>query len=403
MLVAIALMLVRPWNANEAVPVGIAAVALVVVRGVSPASAWTAIAGGRDVYFFLAGMMLLAEIARRRGLFDWLAERAVRAANGSRPRLFAIVYAVGVVVTVFFSNDATAVVLTPAVAAAVARARIAPLPHLFACALVANAASFVLPISNPANLVIYGDRLPTLIAWIAPFALPSLAAILVTFFVLRFNQRVDLRGAMVDPGGETTLAASQRRTFFALGAAAAILVLASFAGLPIGAVTFGCALLVLVVSAFGERRLGLQMLRGIDLAVLGLVAGLFVLVEGLTTSGALHVADRFFDSLVRLPALAANLAGAGSVGLLGNLANNLPVGLAMRAAAASLHGRDAFVRAGVIGVDLGPNLSITGSLATILWVQALRRANVPMNAWRFLRIGVIAAPPALVAAALLIR
>ena len=403
MLVAIALMLVRPWNANEAVPVGIAAVALVVVRGVSPASAWTAIAGGRDVYFFLAGMMLLAEIARRRGLFDWLAERAVRAANGSRPRLFAIVYAVGVVVTVFFSNDATAVVLTPAVAAAVARARIAPLPHLFACAFVANAASFVLPISNPANLVIYGDRLPTLIAWIVPFALPSLAAILVTFFVLRFDQRVDLRGAMVDPGGETTLAASQRRTFFALGAAAAILVLASFAGLSIGAVTFGCALLVLVVSAFGERRLGLQMLRGIDLAVLALVAGLFVLVEGLTTSGALHVADRFFDSLVRLPALAANLAGAGSVGLLGNLANNLPVGLAMRAAAASLHGRDAFVRAGVIGVDLGPNLSITGSLATILWMQALRRANVPMNAWLFLRIGAIAAPPALVAAALLIR
>lgn len=403
MLVAIASMLVRPWNANEAVPVGIAAVALVVVRGVSPTSAWAAIAGGRDVYFFLAGMMLLAEIARRRGLFDWLAERAVRAASGSRTRLFAIVYAVGVVVTVFFSNDATAVVLTPAVAAAVARARIAPLPHLFACAFVANAASFVLPISNPANLVIYGDRLPTLIAWIGPFALPSLAAILVTFFVLRFDQRVDLRGAMIDPGGAATLAVSQRRTVFALGAAAAILVLASFAGLPIGAVTLGCALLVLVVSAFGEGRLGLQMLRGIDLAVLALVAGLFVLVDGLSASGALHVAERFFDSLVHLPALAANLAGAGSVGLLSNLANNLPVGLAMRAAALSLPGHDTFVRAGVIGVDLAPNFSITGSLATILWMQALRRANIPMNAWTFVRIGVIAAPLALVAAALLVR
>lgn len=180
-------MLVRPWHVREVIPVGIAAALLVAIGAVSVRAAWSAIVGGYDVYFFLAGMMLLAEIARQRGLFDWLAARAVAAARGSRPRLFAIVYVVGAFVTVFFSNDATAVVLTPAVAAAVARARVAPLPHLFACAFIANAASFVLPISNPANLVIYGTKLPTLLAWIVPFALPSLAAIVVTFAVIRLS------------------------------------------------------------------------------------------------------------------------------------------------------------------------------------------------------------------------
>lgn len=396
-------MLVRPWKANEAVPIGVAAMLLVLLHAISPASALAAIVGGADVYAFLAGMMLLAEIARRRGLFDWLAIRAVRAARGSRVRLFAIVYAVGVAVTVFFSNDATAVVLTPAVAAAVARARVAPLPHLFACAFIANAASFVLPISNPANLVVYGAHLPTLLAWIVPFALPSLAAIAVTFGVLRFLTRADLRGAMNEAEALPPLDATQVRTSVALGGAALVLVAASFAGWPIGVVTLAAALVVLIVSASSDVGTAAAMLRGIDVPVLVLVAGLFVLVDALTISGALHVADRAFDTLVRLPGVLANLAGASSVALVANLANNLPVALATRAAVASLGGHEAFVRASLIGVDLGPNLSVTGSLATILWLTALRKANVPMDAWRFLRIGLVAMPLALLAAAALVR
>ena len=76
----------------------------------------------------------------------------------ARPkRLFLIVYVVGTVVTVFLSNDATAVVLTPAVYAATRAAKVEPLPYLFVCAFIANAASFVLPISNPANLVVFGS------------------------------------------------------------------------------------------------------------------------------------------------------------------------------------------------------------------------------------------------------
>ena len=77
-----------------------------------PEAALSAIARGYDVYLFLVGMMLLAEVARQEGLFDWLAAHAARAARGSARRLFALVYGVGVLVTVFLSNDATAVVLS---------------------------------------------------------------------------------------------------------------------------------------------------------------------------------------------------------------------------------------------------------------------------------------------------
>src|SRR5438128_7091318 len=102
--------------------------------------------------------------------------------------MFTLIYIVGMLVTVFLSNDATAVVLTPAVYAATRAAGAEPLPYLFVCAFIANAASFVLPISNPANLVVYGARMPHLAEWLRQFALPSLASIVMTYVVLRLTQ-----------------------------------------------------------------------------------------------------------------------------------------------------------------------------------------------------------------------
>jgi arsenical pump membrane protein len=50
----------------------------------------------------------------------------------------------------------------------------------------------------------------------------------------------------------------------------------------------------------------------------------------------------------------------------------------------------------LIGVDLGPNLSVTGSLATILWLIVLRHEGLEVGTWKFLRIGMFVMPPALV-------
>src|SRR2546429_1931027 len=134
-------------------------------------------------------MMLLSEVARKEGLFDWLATQAVSHARGSAKRLFLIVYVGGTLVTVFLSNDATAVVMTQAVYATTRAAQVEPLPYLFICAFIANAASFVLPIANPANLVVFAGQMPALSEWLRYFAAPSIAAILATYVVLRLTQR----------------------------------------------------------------------------------------------------------------------------------------------------------------------------------------------------------------------
>ena len=165
----------RPFHWPEAIWAVAGAALLVLLRLLPVDDAIAGMRKGVDVYLFLTGMMLIAELARREGFFDWLAALAVEHARGSPQRLFLLVYAVGTLVTAFLSNDATAIVLTPAVYAASRAAGATPLPYLFVCAFIANAASFVLPISNPANLVVYGAHMPHLLDWLRQFALPSAA------------------------------------------------------------------------------------------------------------------------------------------------------------------------------------------------------------------------------------
>ncbi|MEO6951187.1 MAG: SLC13 family permease, partial [Polyangia bacterium] len=104
--VSLALMLARPLDVPEGYWVAGGALLLVALGLVPWRSAVHAVGDGVDVYLFLVGMMLLSELARVHGLFDWLASWAMAHARGSSTRLFALLYAVGVLVTVFLSNDA---------------------------------------------------------------------------------------------------------------------------------------------------------------------------------------------------------------------------------------------------------------------------------------------------------
>jgi arsenical pump membrane protein len=385
----------RPWNLPEFIW-AVAGAALLVLLNLLPwQDAVAAAAKGVNVYLFLVGMMLLAEVARKEGLFDWLAGQAVRYAQGSSKRLFLIVYAVGTMVTVFLSNDATAVVLTPAVYAATRAAKVEPLPYLFICAFIANAASFVLPISNPANLVVFGKQIPPLLDWLRIFALPSVVAIAATYLALRLAQRsaLDAPVAKVDDIPPLTLGG----TLASLGIAMTTIVLlaASALGRDLGLPTFiaGAALTILVLAI--ERASPLPILKDVSWSVLPLVAGLFILVEGLSRTGVLPSLARVLqEAATASPQITSWIAGI-LVAITSNLLNNLPMGLIAATTSQAAHVPAHITGAILIGVDLGPNLSVTGSLATILWLIALRREGENVGASRFLKLGLVVMPPAL--------
>jgi arsenical pump membrane protein len=392
--------IVRPWKLPEAVWAVLGALALIVCSLLPLGDAWAAVRKGTDVYLFLTGMMLLAECARQEGLFDWLAAHAVRNARGSPTRLFALVYGVGTVVTVFLSNDATAVVLTPAVYAAAKKARAAPLPYLFVCAFIANAASFVLPIANPANLVVFGTRMPALGDWLVQFAPASLAAIVVTYAVLRWTQRAALTGRIETPPVEQALRGGGRLAAGGIALTSVLLLLASARDWPLGTPTFvaGAVTALAILLRRGGRPGPWALVREISWSVLPLVAGLFVLVAGIEHTGALAPLGSLLASQgAAAPARTAAAAGAG-VAVLCNLINNLPLGLIAGSIASGAHLPALVTGALLIGVDLGPNLSVTGSLATILWLVALRREGQEVGAWQFLKLGLVVMPTALLAA-----
>ena len=386
----------RPFRWPEAIWAVAGAIA-VVAFGLLP---WTgAIAGlrkGLDVYLFLAGMMLLAEVARREGLFDWLAALATSHANGSASRLFLLTYIVGAIVTIFLSNDATAVVLTPAVAAAVKAARAEqPIPYLLVCAFIANAASFVLPISNPANLVIYGDHMPPLLQWLPRYLLASVVSITATYLALRFTQRRLLSQTLAKDVAVPQLSSGGKTAAAGIAATAVVLLVASALDIHLGLPTCLAGLATAIIVLVPRPLQTWSVLKDISWGVLPLVAGLFVLVEALNQTGVIGIIGALLRQATSISVAGTAWAAGIAVAIASNLANNLPVGLIAGSVVQSDHTADHIVRAVLIGVDLGPNLSVTGSLATILWLTALRREDLTVGFGTFLKIGAVVMPPAL--------
>jgi arsenical pump membrane protein len=155
-----------------------------------------------------------------------------------------------------------------------------------------------------------------------------------------------------------------------------------------------CGLGTAAVVLLPARLAPWPMVKNISWDVLPLVAGLFVMVAALDRTGLVGA----LAGALRQAGGAAGWGAGLGLGVLVNLVNNLPAGLLAGHALAQAGLAPGVSAAALVGVDLGPNLSVTGSLATILWLTALRRAGVQVSAWQFLRIGLVVMPLALLAA-----
>jgi arsenical pump membrane protein len=396
--VSILLMLIRLRNIAEVYWIGGGVFLLLVFRLISLPLAARAAAKALDVCLFLIGMMLISELAREHGVFDWLSSWALRRAKGSCSRLFALVYGVGTLVTIFMSNDATAVVLTPAILAAVRKSKVEPLPYLFVCAFIANAASFVLPISNPANLVVFHNDLPPLGRWMLSFGFPSVLSIVTTFLVMRWIFRKQLCSAIETKIAARPLQHDGHLVLWGLAFMVAVLLTASSLGKDLGLPTCLTALAITAVLSVKTKSNPLRLAREISWETLALVAGLFIMVDAMESIGAMRLTKECLAWAQSFGSTKGALATGFTVGVANNLVNNLPLGLIAGSTLVATHAKGLIANAVLIGVDLGPNLSITGSLATILWLIALRKERINVSFWDFFKVGAVTMPLALLAA-----
>ncbi|MEV0124460.1 SLC13 family permease [Streptomyces sp. NPDC050703] len=381
---------VRPFGRSEAV-FAVPAAALLIAAGAVP---WEDV---RDeaarlgpVIGFLAGVLVLAKLCADEGLFHacgiWMARRAA-----GRPRtLLATVFGLASVITAVLSLDATVVLLTPVVFATAARMGARPAPHVYASAHLSNTASLLLPVSNLTNLLAFTATGLSFTRFALLMTLPWLVAIAVEYAVFRrfFAADLDAPVSGEDAGDPPEM------PLFALVTVAATLAgfaLAPTAGVdPAWSAAAGAA--VLAVRALVRRHTTpAAILRSASLPFLAFVLALGIVVRAVVDHGLGDALDGFLPDGSSLPAL---LGTAAVAALLANLINNLPAVLALVPLAAP-SGPGA-VLAVLLGVNIGPNLTYAGSLATLLWRRIAHQHEHPVHLGEFTRLGLLTTPAALV-------
>jgi arsenical pump membrane protein len=209
--------------------------------------------------------------------------------------------------------------------------------------------------------------------------------------------RRELTGGTGEPDAAKPLSANGKIVLGGIACMVAVLLTASSLGQDLGLPTCLAALAITTVVCIKARTNPWSLAKEISWGTIALVAGLFVLVDAVQSMGALKLTQAALQEVQRLaPAVAALITGF-VVGVANNVVNNLPLGLIAGGTLQAEHARGLIANAVLIGVDLGPNLSVTGSLATILWLIALRKEKLNVSGWDFLKVGAIAMPVALLA------
>lgn len=383
---------VRPSRLPEAVAAVPAAGLVVAVGAVSPSQAWAQVMSLLPVVGFLAAVLVLAQLCDAEGLFAALGGLLARVCHGRPERLLTGVFVVAALVTAVLSLDATVVLLTPVVFVTAARAGARPRPHVYACTHLANSASLLLPVSNLTNLLAFPASGLSFARFAALMGPAWLAAVAVEYLVFRRFFAADLAA----PAAGTVPVRHPRLPMFTLavvGLTLAGFALVSLAGLNPAWAALGGAL-VLAVRALARRRVTVRGLAGAASPLFCLfVLALGVVVKAVVEGGLGEAAGRVLPAGSGLLAL---LTVAAVAAVLANLINNLPAVLALVPLVSA--GGAGPVLAVLIGVDLGPNLTYVGSLATLLWRRVLRERDEEPALGDFTRLGAATVPVALLAA-----
>ncbi|WP_189083145.1 SLC13 family permease [Mangrovihabitans endophyticus] len=375
----------RPLGLSEAV-VAVPAAALAVVLGLVPwPEALTELRDLAPTVAFLAAALLLSHLCDQAGVFRYAGAVAGRLSRGAPRRLLVLVFAIAALVTAVLSLDATVVLFTPVVLATAAALSLTPRPYVYACGHLANSASLLLPVSNLTNLLAVAASGIGFLRFLALMALPWAGVVVVEFVILRRYFAGDLAGSSPARPPAPSLARPPRFALATLGLTLVGFVVTGAFGLhPVWAAAAGAAVLLLAQRG-GGRTTWAALSLPFCLFVLSL--GVVVLAVGRSEAGVLVA-----RLVPRHEGLVALLLLAGLAAVLANLVNNVPATLMLLPLVSHRVGP---IMAVLLGVNIGPNVTYAGSLATLLWRRVLRGAGQSPRVGEFTRIGVLTVPACL--------
>lgn len=315
-------------------------------------------------FVLVAGLLLVGRVANEDGVFEALGACLAGARLSPRELLVSLLALVAAV-TAVLNLDTSVVFMTPVLVHAARRRGLDEKAFLYGAVFMSNSASLLLPGSNLTNLIVLGREHVDGLALARQMVLPWLAACAITIGLVAVFFRLD-------PARPGPVAAPPLRVGVGAGAvlaAAALIVVLPRPELPV---------LGVGLAACAFRRLRPRL----DVRVLSLLFGLAV---------ALGVVARAYDGPARLLGHAGRWWTAAVAAVGANALNNLPA-----AALFSAH-EPSHPRALLLGLDLGPNLAVTGSLSAYLWLQAAKGVGSRPSILTYSRLGAVLVPATLAA------
>jgi arsenical pump membrane protein len=374
----------RPARISEGAVALPCALVAIVLGATRTSTAWRSIRELFPTVAFLAAILAFGHLCAAEGVFRYLGSVTAHVSKGIPARLLILVVAFAAVITATLTLDATVVLVTPVVLATTRALGVPSRPHSYACVHIANSGSLLLPVSNLTNLLAFSASGLSFGKFAAAMSLPWLLACGLDWAAVRIAFRRDLTAiAQSSP----PILPAPRYGLIVLGVTIVGFVLTTAVHIaPAWAALAGCV-------ALGVPRLVRRQITAGELLMEsspGFCA--FVLCLGVLVAGVLeHGADRWLRGLIPSgTSLAAVIGLALLAAVMANLVNNLPTTLALVPLVA---GSPLAVLAILIGVNIGPNATYPGSLATLLWRRSLSASEKP-TARDFHTLGVLGTPPA---------
>ena len=355
---------------------GVGLVGLTAAAALQPSAARSAAAQDWPPFVLVAGLLLIGLVADDDGLFAAMGHRLARTAP-SGVLLFAGAVAMVGVVTAVLNLDTSVAFLTPVLVYAARSRGEGEAPLLYGCLLLSNASSLFLPGSNLTNLIVLGHLHLSGGQFFAHMWVAALASLVVTAAVVGGVEHRSLRVRVEDP-----IPVERPALGLGLGAvlaATVLVVVLHNAAIPVAAIG-----LVVVAARILKGKENVK--HATDVLGVPVLVGLFAVAVALGTLGRVWSGPA--DLLSHLDSWGTAVVAAGS----SVLVNNLPAASLLAAR------RPDHPFSLLVGLNLGPNLLVTGSLAWFLWLRAARSAGSRPSIAKASRLGMVAVPLSMAAA-----
>ncbi len=344
-----------------------------------------------DATLTFIGIIILSLVLEEIGFFDWAAVKIAKFSKGNGILMFVYSMLLGAVISALFSSDSAVLILTPIL---ISKMQILKLNKktLFAFVLaggfMANTGSFLFVFSNLPNIITADFFHIGFIEYFKNMILPSVTAVFVSISVLflyfknNIPKKVDL-----DLLPECKSVIKNKKLFnfswFFLLLLFTGFVIGDFYHIPVSVFVLGGALLFLIISHFAGG-VSFGVLKKAPWQILWFSIGLYVVVFGLKDAG---ITSYLHEIIKNSNALEVGFLSAGLSGIL----NNLPTVMIMDIALKGIENQ-ALVYANIIGTNIGPKLTPFGALATLLWFNVLRKKEIKITFFEYIKFGIVITP-----------